>query len=101
VTASDTWTDRVVNRLASLVTVRRVGSPAIAAGGIDGIVAQAEAALEGGDLQAAVTALERLDGAPAVAAADWLQHARARLTADRALSTLQQRALARLATARG
>jgi hypothetical protein len=101
VTASDTWTDRVVNRLASLVTVRRVGSPAIAAGGIDGIVAQAETALEGGDLQAAVTALERLDGAPAVAAADWLQHARARLTADRALSTLQQRALARLATARG
>ena len=101
VTASDTWTDRVVDRLASLVTVRRVGSEAIAAGGIDGIVAQAEAALDGGDLQAAVTALERLDGAPAEAAADWLQHARARLTADRALSTLQQRAIARLATARG
>jgi uroporphyrinogen-III synthase len=101
VTASDTWTDRVVNRLASLVTVRRVGFQAIAAGGIDGIVAQAETALDGGDLQAAVTALERLDGPPAEAAADWLQHARARLTADRALSTLQQRAIARLATARG
>jgi hypothetical protein len=101
VRAGDSWTDRTVNRLASLVTVRRVGSEAIVAGGIDGIVAQAETALDGGDLQAAVTALERLDGAPAQAAADWLQQARARLAAERALSTLQQRAIARLATAQG
>jgi hypothetical protein len=101
VTAGETWTDRVVDRLASLVTIRRVGSDAIAAGGVDGIVAQAEAALQGGDLQAAVTALERLDGAPAQAASDWLQHARARLAADRALATLQQRAIARLSMARG
>jgi uroporphyrinogen-III synthase len=99
--AGDSWTDRTINRLASLVTVRRVGPEAIASGGIDGIVAQAETALDGGDLQAAVTVLERLDGAPAQAAADWLQHARARLAADRALATLQQRAIARLATARG
>jgi hypothetical protein len=101
VTPGDSWTDRVVDRLASLVTIRRLGSDAIAAGGVDGIVAKAETALEGGDLQAAVTALERLDGAPAQAAADWLQHARARLAADRALATLPQRAVARLSTARG
>jgi hypothetical protein len=101
VTPGESWTDRVVDRLASLVTIRRLGSDAIAAGGVDGIVAKAETALEGGDLQAAVTALERLDGAPAQAAADWLQHARARLAADRALATLQQRAVARLSTARG
>jgi uroporphyrinogen-III synthase len=101
VTAGETWTDRVMDRLASLVTIRRVGSDAIAAGGVDGIVAQAEAALQGGDLQAAVTALERLDGASAQAASDWLQHARARLAAERALATLQQQAIARLSTARG
>jgi uroporphyrinogen-III synthase len=101
VRAGDSWTDRTINRLASLVTVRRVGPEAIASGGVDGIVAQAEAALDGGGLQAAVTALQRLDGAAAQAAADWLQHARARLTADRALATLQQRAIARLATTRG
>jgi hypothetical protein len=100
-TTGETWTDRVTNRLASLVSIRRVGSHAIAIGGVDGIVAQAEAALQGGDLQAAVTALERLDGAPAQAAADWLQDARARLAANRALASLQQRAIARLSTARG
>ena len=101
VTAGETWTDRVVNQLASLVSIRRIGSDAIAAGGVDGIVAQAEAALQGGDLQAAVTAFERLDGPPARAASDWLQDARARLAANRALATLQQRAIARLSTARG
>jgi hypothetical protein len=101
VTAGETWTDRVTNRLASLVSIRRVGSYAIATGGVDGIVAQAEAALQGGDLQGAVTALERLDGAPAQAATDWLQDARARLAANRALASLQQRAIARLSTARG
>ena len=101
VTAGETWTDRVMDRLASLVSIRRVGSYAIAAGGVGGIVAQAEAALQGGDLQAAVTALEQLDGAPAQAASDWLQDARARLTANRVLASLQQRAIARLSTARG
>ena len=101
VTAGDSWRDRVVDRLASLVVVRRTGPEAIAAGGVDGIAAQAETALQGGDLQAAVTALERLEGASAQAAADWLRQARARLAADRALADLQQRAIARLSTARG
>lgn len=100
-TAGESWTERVVDQLASLVVVRRLGSGAIAAGGVDGIVAQAETALQGGDLQAAVTALESLDGAPAEAATEWLRDARARLTADRALATLQQLAIARLSTARG
>ena len=100
-TAGESWTERVVDQLASLVVVRRLGSGAIAAGGVDGIVAQAETALQGGDLQAAVTALERLDGAPAEAATEWLRDARARLTADRALATLQQLAIVRLSTARG
>ena len=100
-TAGDSWTERVVDQLASLVVVRRLGSGAVAAGGVDGIVAQADTALQGGDLQAAVTALERLDGAPAEAATEWLRDARARLTADRALATLQQLAIARLSTARG
>jgi uroporphyrinogen-III synthase len=101
VTAGEGWTDRVMDQLASLVVVRRLGSEAIAAGGVEGTVAQAEAALDGGDLQATVTTLERLDGAPAEAATEWLQRARARLTADRALATLQERALARLSTAKG
>jgi uroporphyrinogen-III synthase len=100
-TAGGTWSDRVINQLASLVTVRRTGPQAIARGGVDGIVAQAEGAMDAGDVQAAVTALERLDGASAEAAQDWLAKARMRLAADRALATLQQRALARLTAAKG
>lgn len=101
VTEGDGWTDRVVDRLASLVTVRRTGPSAMANEGVDGILARAESAVFGGDLQTAVKALEELRGPPAEAAADWLQRARSRLEAERLLGTLQQRALVRLSAARG
>lgn len=101
VTEGDGWADRVVDRLASLVTVRRTGPSAMANEGVDGILARAESAVFGGDLQAAVKALEELRGPPAEAAADWLQQARSRLEAERLLATLQQRALVRLSAARG
>ena len=95
------WTDKVADRLASLVTIRRIGPDAVAGGGADGVVAQAEIALNGGDLNAAVAALGKLHGAPAEAAAGWLDTARARLGAEHALATLQQRAIARLSSAKG
>lgn len=101
VTAGDGWTDKVVDRLASLVNVRRTGPSAIAGGGVDSILARAEIALAGGDLATAVDALQELSGAPAQAAAGWLELARTRLQAERALATLQQRAIARLSAARG
>jgi len=95
------WTDRVVERVASLVTIRRTGPEAMAAGGVDGALAKAEEALAVGDLQAAVTALQSLDGAPAAAAQSWLEVANRRLVAERAMNSLQQRAIARLSSARG
>ncbi|MFO1156875.1 MAG: uroporphyrinogen-III synthase [Rhodospirillales bacterium] len=101
VTAGDTWTDKVIDRLASLVSVRRTGSAALASGGVDGILARAETALKAGDLAGAVDALEELTGAPAQAASEWLALARTRLDAERQLITLQQRALARLSAAKG
>jgi hypothetical protein len=101
VAEGDGWTDKVVDRLASLVTIRRTGPSAIANEGVDGILARAEAALFGGDLRSAVKAMEELSGAPAEAAADWLQLARSRLEAERLLAALQQRAIARLSAARG
>lgn len=101
VTAGDGWTDKVVDRLASLVSVRRVGSAALADGGVDGILARAEAALAGGDLAGAIDALQGLTGAPAQAAADWLALARTRIDAEKQLVTLQQRAIARLSAAKG
>jgi uroporphyrinogen-III synthase len=101
VTEGNAWTDKVIDRLASLVTVRRTGPGAIAAGGVDGIVAQAETALASGDLPSAIGALETLTGAPAQAANAWLGRARARVSAEQAMATLQQRAIARLSAARG
>ena len=101
VTAGDGWTDKVIDRLASLVSVRRVGPAAIASGGVDGILARAETALAGGDLAGAVDALQGLTGAPAEAAQEWLALARTRLDAEKLLVTLQQRAIARLSAAKG
>lgn len=86
----DSWTERTLNRLTQLVSVRRTGPEAIAQGGNDGVLAEAERALANGDLAAAVAALEQLDGPAAIAAAAaWLEAAKARLAVDKALVTLQ------------
>ena len=95
----DDWTDRVLNRLASLVRVRRTGASA-AEGTVDGAIAAAEDALRGGDLKAALEALDGLGGAAAEAAAEWVAGARARVTAERALATLHLHAVVLLAPAR-
>ena len=95
----DDWTDRIFNRLASLVRLRRTGASA-AAGKIDGASAAAEEALRAGDLKAALKALDGLDGAPAEAAAEWMAGARARVTAERSLAALHVHAVALLAPAR-
>ncbi len=46
------------------------------------------------NLEAALRKLKGLDGAAAAAAADWLDDARARLAADRAVAALTVRAIA-------
>jgi hypothetical protein len=81
--AADDWRGRIVARLRSLVTIRRVDgggeTPAQAA------VGKAEQALAGGDLAGAVAALQPLTGSDAEAAKSWLQMAAARLQAEQAL----------------
>jgi hypothetical protein len=91
------WVERAVNRLSSLVTIRRTGERAIAAGGTDGALAGAEQALAANDLPAAIQAMETLEPPAADAAAGWLGDARARMTAERLLATLQTRAISLLA----
>lgn len=81
------WMARTVNRLSSLVTVRRVDE-APDDHSLDAVVARAETSLKAGDLMAAVKTLEGLSGAPGEAAAPWLEGARARLAAERAMATL-------------
>jgi hypothetical protein len=96
----DGWVESAVNRLSSLVSVRKTGEAAIAGGGTDAALAGAEGALAAGDLAAAVQALETLEPPAAEAAAGWLGDAHARMTAERLLATLQARAISLLA-ARG
>ena len=79
---------------AALVTLRRTET----ADGddIDAIVNRAEAAANAGDLPGAVAALGALDGDPAKVAQPWIAEAQARIAVDRAVRSLQSRALATL-----
>ena len=83
--------EQAAGNLMSLVTVRPVGAD-VKGDSAAARVARAEAALDDGDLAAAVAELEALDGAAAAAAAPWLAEARPRLAAEAALHTLQERA---------
>lgn len=90
------WIERTMARLARVVTVRRTGAEAAAGTGPTALVAKAELRLAARDLAGAVAALERLKGAPADAARDWIAGAWARLNAEAALSSLTARAIATL-----
>jgi hypothetical protein len=94
--AADDWRGRIVARLRSLVTIRRVDgggeTPAQAA------VGKAEKALAGGDLAGAVAALQPLTGNDAEAAKPWLQMAAMRLQAEQALREITTLLAAHLGT---
>jgi uroporphyrinogen-III synthase len=87
--AGGDWLDKTANRLASLITIRRVGE--VAGDSVEAVVARAESRLGNGDLAAAVDQLEALEGAPARAAEGWLAAARERLAAEAAADKLQAR----------
>lgn len=91
------WFAGVVNRLTSLVTVRRTRTDDDG-NSVDAWVAKAETAVAEGDLVGAVQSLEGLRGAPAAEAAAWLDDARARIAAERAISVLHVFALSMMNT---
>jgi hypothetical protein len=94
------WTEAVLARLRGLVTIRRIDAAgqggAAPAGGTAAAVNAAELALAGGDLAAAVAALDKLTGRPAEAAAPWLRMARERLAVETALQRIEALLTARL-----
>jgi len=96
------WMDKATNRLASLVTWRRVDNRDDAPS-IDAAVARAETRLKAGDLKAAVKALEGLSGNPKAAARaePWIRDAKARLVAERSMATLHVHAISLLAPPKG
>lgn len=98
--AAESWTDRALSRLSSVVTIRPVG-PEVAGGDPAARLARAEAQLQTGDLAGAVAELDGMTGAAAAAAADWLADARARLDADAAVDALETLAVTRLQTEAG
>ena len=92
--ADDDMVGTALTRIASLVTLRRTETDA--GNEIDAIVNRAEAAANAGDLPAAVSSLEELDGDPAKVAEPWIAGAKARIAVDRSVRVLQSRALATL-----
>ncbi len=92
------WTDRLINRLRGLVTIRRLDGAD--GDSTDALVLRAEEKLNASDLAAAVTILEKLKDKPAEAAQKWLKDARTRLKSERALATLHVQAVALLAPAK-
>lgn len=99
--AEGSWMDKATNRLASLVTWRRVDNREDASS-VDAAVARAETRLKEGDLGGAVKALEGLSGnKKAQARAEpWLRDAKARLVAERAVATLHVYAISLLVPAK-
>ena len=99
--AGASFTDRVLARLASLVSIRPVG------GGASGDdpparVARAEARLAAGDIESAANELAGLPaGDAANAAKPWLDRANARLDAERGLDKLRAAAIAALGMGAG
>ncbi|HBK05751.1 MAG TPA: hypothetical protein DDZ81_07775 [Acetobacteraceae bacterium] len=85
------FVDRVLQQAQSLITIRRgddvvVGSPVAIA------LNRAQSALDVGDLQTAVATVETLTGQPADAMANWLEDAKALLSARSALDQMADKA---------
>lgn len=91
--AEDGWQRRVMDRLLSLVTIRREDGNA-AGDNAAAQVARAQAALGRNDLAVAIAQLDGLSAGPAAQAAPWLAEARARLAADKVLSEMAAQAIA-------
>ena len=86
--ASGSLVDTLMASAQSLVTIKRIDEPTT--GQSPGAaLARAKAALDKGDLAAAVKEVETLDGAPREAFAAWLGQAHARLSADETLIQLE------------
>jgi hypothetical protein len=87
------WFADALDRVAALVTVRRLGD----GDDVDGKLSRAESALADGQVTRAVEALQGLPEPAAKALASWLASARQRVAADRALDSLTAATMARLA----
>jgi hypothetical protein len=86
--SSGSLVDTLMASAQSLVTIKRIAEPTTGQGP-GAALARAKAALDKGDLAAAVKEVETLDGASREAFAAWLGQAHARLSADETLIQLE------------
>lgn len=93
--AAESWWDRMLARLSSVVSVRRVGD--VQGDSVEARVARAEIAINNNRLDQAVAELKPLTGKAAQAAAPWLDKAQKQLAAGQAADRLQALAGQRLA----
>lgn len=87
----------VAEQVSHLIVVRRTGARA-PAGSVEAALWKANVSLRSGDLAGAVTALDGMPEPTASAVAPWLDDARARLSLDRTVASLEARVVAIFAT---
>ncbi|MSP68245.1 MAG: hypothetical protein EXQ96_09200 [Alphaproteobacteria bacterium] len=86
------WAGQTLQRLASVITIRRLDAPA-EGDDTESLVVRAEQALAHGNVGAAIAAIERLPDPARPVAAAWLGDARARQGAEAALAAVEARAI--------
>ncbi|HYG25686.1 MAG TPA: mitofilin family membrane protein [Caulobacteraceae bacterium] len=91
--------DRIGYALASIVTIRRVGSTI--GDSPDAVLARAERQVQEGDIDGALTTLNALPAASQRAMAEWRVGAERRASIDRRVASLRATALVNLAQATG
>ena len=96
--ADDSFGERLLGKLKSIVSLRRVGD--VQGDSVEAKLARAEAALDGGDLAKAVEIVKSLPAQTAKATAAWLARAETHLAAKRGVDQLAAHAVALLGTAR-
>ncbi|HEX9559054.1 MAG TPA: mitofilin family membrane protein, partial [Reyranella sp.] len=96
--ADDSFGERLLGKLKSIVSLRRVGD--VQGDSVEAKLARAEAALDGSDLAKAVEIVKSLPAQTAKATAAWLARAETHLAAKRGVDQLAAHAVALLGTAR-
>jgi len=97
--ADDSFGERLLGKLKSLVSLRRVGAD-VAGDSVEAKLARAEAALGADDLAKATELVKSLPTPTGKATSAWLARAEAHLAAQRALDRLAAHAVTLLGTAR-
>jgi uroporphyrinogen-III synthase/DNA-binding transcriptional MerR regulator len=86
--------ERVLLRLSKYAKMRKIDD--IEGAGVDAAVARAELLIDQGDIKGAIRELQSLEGAPADAAASWMQQAEGHVAADDSSQLLLQTVLGML-----